>query len=340
MIDSSVGDSSVRDSSVGDSHADETLRMSPQCDYVLELPVLGIVTQFESNSQNVIDRVEESFGAWRGAEVQAGAPATHPVVRIVVRDGPVATEVPAPVRHVSTGAGGLLITSSECEGVVDPVRGASIAHVARGLVAHRAYFRDVVLEAMTLALLATRDRYPVHAAGIANSRRAVLLAGPSGAGKSTLAYAAHRHGLTVLGDDRTWVQLSTAFGVWGGTPAVRLMADALARYPELSTAGTAAPRDGAKRLVPLGTTPQRSYASRARADVCLLARGTNVALERISGSDVRKVLALQLAPGFDRFPERQDAVWHALTTDGGWRLTLTHDPNDAVPLLQRMLDGV
>lgn len=321
-------------------HASEALLALPRCDYAMELPVLGIATRFESNSRYVIDLVDESFGAWRGADMQAGVPAPRPTVRIVVRDREAGSNVPDRIRHVSTTAGGLLISSSECEGVVDPVRGESIAAVARSLVSHGAYFRDVVLEAMTFALLATRDRYPVHAAGIAHNGRAVLLAGQSGAGKSTLAYAAHSHGLTVLGDDRVWVQLLPGFRVWGGAQAVRLMHDAVARYPALANAGTAAPRDGAKRLVTLGNAPQRRYASCAHAEVCLLARGSNVALERVSGSDVRNGLARQLVPGFDRFPERQDEVWRALTANGGWRLTLTHDPNDAVPFLQHMLDGV
>ena len=70
----------------------------------------------------------------------------------------------------------------------------------------------------------------------------------------------------------------------------------------------------------------------------MLARGGHAWLEAIPASDVEHALARQLSPGFDRFPERDEAVAGALGEGGGWRLTLSADPKDALPMLRRMLD--
>ena len=46
---------------------------------------------------------------------------------------------------------------------------------------------------------------------------------------------------------------------------------------------------------------------------------------------------IDIAPGFDRFPDRNMPVANALASSGGWRLTLTSDPRDALPHLEEML---
>ncbi|MEO8624816.1 MAG: hypothetical protein ABI625_27280, partial [bacterium] len=63
-----------------------------------------------------------------------------------------------------------------------------------------------------------------------------------------------------------------------------------------------------------------------------------VALERVAGSQLRRELAQQLTPGFDRFAARHDDVVNALTANGGWRLTLSNDPFEALALLERLLE--
>ena len=45
----------------------------------------------------------------------------------------------------------------------------------------------------------------------------------------------------------------------------------------------------------------------------------------------------QLAPGFDRFPARWPEVARSLTARGGWRLNLTNDAREAVPLIHDLL---
>ena len=52
-----------------------------------------------------------------------------------------------------------------------------------------------------LELLKRRDRFAIHAGGVAREKRAILIAGPSGAGKTTLVVAAAIAGFELLGDD-------------------------------------------------------------------------------------------------------------------------------------------
>jgi hypothetical protein len=60
-------------------------------------------------------------------------------------------------------------------------------------------------------------------------------------------------------------------------------------------------------------------------------------LEPLSPGALAQALDEQLAPGFDRFPARWPHVVRALTERGGWRLNLSRDPTDALPLVREML---
>jgi hypothetical protein len=69
----------------------------------------------------------------------------------------------------------------------------------------------------------------------------------------------------------------------------------------------------------------------------VLDRGSRASLERVDGRTVIDALTCGVAPGFDRFPTRNAAVANVLAASGGWRLTLSTDPDDALPLLDEML---
>lgn len=297
--------------------------------YRTEIAVLGIVTRFETNSAYVLALVEECFAGWRTVHDESAEPMS---VRIAVHDG--REEVDLAARYISTPDGRLLVHTQGSIAVVDPMRRESIAYVTTHLASERAQFRVSVVEAVTFALLAAFDRHPVHAAALVRSGRALLLAGPSGTGKSTLAYLAHTEGIDVLSDDRVWVQSNPHLRVWGRTDSVALRRDALARFPN---AVVDAEREGGKRVVAVPSRP--SSASFADdATVCILARGARAGLERLAATDTQRHLTAQMAPGFDRFPQREQAVLAALTARGGWRLTLSDDPREAWPFVVHMLD--
>ena len=297
---------------------DPLLRDAP-LDYVIDLPVLGIETRFASNSRFVIGLVEEAFGGWRiirDAEYERTSRPAVANVRIVVFDAP--RDV---VQHVAPDAARVMAFSSGSVGLSDPDRGESVIYATRAVVADRERFRTNMLEAMTMALLSAFDRHPVHAAAIARDGRALLLTGASGSGKSTLAHLAHGAGFDVLSEDTAWIQLEPTLRVWGSPGYARLLtgdADDKSRIPLANTSRAAC------------------YVARSAA-VCLLERADSAGLERASTVDILAALMKSVAPGFDRFPERHENAASRLAENGGWRLTLSQNPADALPLLRRML---
>jgi hypothetical protein len=306
----------------------------------LELPVLGISTHFETNSRDVFELLEESFGRWRGID---GVDASHSLsplrVRVVVHEGRehgAAHRADVRVRHRWFDAKRLLIKSTGSSALSDPARRGAVAYVSTELLASREYFRTEVLDAITLALLSHFDRHPVHAAAIAHDDHAILLAAPSGTGKSTLAYLAHRAGLDVLSEDHVWIQRQEALRVWGWPSRIRLLAHSVARFPELANLTTSSVRGGKEKLA-IDVTGPASVSARS-AVLCLLERGQGrVSLERVGATQLVDRLTKEVAPGFDRFPERHRDTIAALAAPGGWRLRLSSDPSEALPFLLRML---
>ena len=284
----------------------------------LRAEIFGMAVHFESNCTAVIECARVLTRSYRGGCVEAGAGELR--VLVTVEDD--APGVITPLRYVDAGDGRLLLHSSAVAGVVEPLRRESVAWVSTSIVQDEGVFTSQVLEALALALIACFDRHPVHASTVEHAGRAFLLAGRSGAGKSTLAWMAHEAGFNVLTDDRTWVQLTPSLKVWGG-PAIVRLAD-----------GTAA-----KHALALNAHAGNAVSHAHDASVCILGRGARPALHRISQAEALAHLQAQLAPGFDRFPNRHDQVMHALTTSGAWMLTLTSNPQDALPFLRAMLEA-
>jgi len=298
--------------------ATDPLLRDARLDHAVVLPVLGILIRFESNSRFVIAVVDRAFGRWR-IVADAAAETRDPLrVRIIVTDG--VEQDPIIVRHWAPDAKRIIAHTAASVGVSDPDRREAVICASRDLVATEVQFRGAMLDAMTLALLAQFDRHPVHAAALAHSGRAVLLAGESGVGKSTLAHLANDAGFDVMSEDTTWIQLDPALRVWGWPGYARLLA---------SSAGD-------KTLTQLGAD-RRSCFVADDVSVCILRRGETASLDKASPEVIREALDATVAPGFDRFPQRHRAVVAALARNGGWQLTLSVNPADAVPLLDRLL---
>ena len=200
------------------------------------------------------------------------------------------------------------------------------------LLAQEQVLRDEVLDPLLLFLLTRSGRTPLHAAGFIVRDLAVLLLGASGAGKSCLALAAARKGLHLLSDDTVYVQLQPELRVWGIPRAIHLLpGDA----PE-GTAGALRLRNGRlKQAVPAGLCGRAPVARSAA--LCLLAPGRDARLERIGPDEVRSA-ADALEPGFDLLRTDIEAALARLGASGGWRLTLSADPAEAIDLLMRNLD--
>lgn len=300
------------------------------------LPVLGVRTRFETNSRAVLDAVDESFGGWRNAPERSAAR-----LRVtIMTHGDVGAAGPAPIAHHFPDGTRLVVHSPDCIGVSDPASGEASACVRECLVEDRARFRDRVLDALTLSLVSHFDRHPLHAAAVGGPSRAVLLVGSSGAGKSTLAYLAHRDGLMVLSEDVAWVQLTPVVRLWGSSRTVRLGPEASARFPEIRAIATPSARPSdAKLLVPLAHAGRSAFFAED-VTVCLLEPGhATPALEPIGADRLVRALRDEVSPGFDRFPARHHRVTRALSRNGGWRLRLSGDARDAIPLVRELLAG-
>jgi len=287
---------------------------------VVELPILGIRTRFATNSERVACIVGDRYGCWNA--IDDGDIADEPVVTVSIRvhertegDSAMQYSLPDATRVIAQSAGSL--------GVSDPLRCTSTVDASSELVADADRFHDTMLEAMTFALLAHFDRHPLHASAIGANGHTLLLAGASGSGKSTLAHTAHACGLTVMAEDRVWVQLDPTPRVWGSSWPTRVRLAAV---------------NGAKRATPLDGSLTRDRLLAERATVCVLEPGARSAsIDRLTPSEVECALMRDVAPGFDRFPERHPRVATALAEHGGWRLRLSRDPTAAMPLLYQAL---
>jgi hypothetical protein len=243
----------------------------------------------------------------------------------------------APMRHEMSDDLRFVARCAESVAASDPARRLASIRVTGALVGDRAKFRTEMLEAVVLALLSCYDRHPVHSAAVAHRGHALLLAGPSGTGKSTIAHLCHAAGLDLLGDDHVRVQLAPSLRVWGWPGRIRLLAETAAalgmpRLPVQVANG--------KRKAVIDASHGMSAGRLVANDVtvCVLARdGGPLLLEPLSAQSLVHALDEQLAPGFDRFPARWPEVARALTARGGWRLNLTDDAHEALPVVRDLL---
>ena len=323
-----------------DPPADPLVR-SEKLAHSTELPVLGRRVVFETNSMTVLGAVERSFGGWRHLAKSFVQPAPACRVRLYVEDGDEGPGDRPPLRYRLPRPGTLVLSTPGSIGVAEADRGEAYAFVTAALVAHDWYFRYGVVEALTLMLVTSMDRHPVHVATVVRDGGALLLAGPSGVGKSTLAYAASRAGLQVRGDEAAYIQLQPALRIWGMPGRVRLSSAGAAHFPELSDVPPVSGINGKSKVVVDFDVEEGALRPVERVVVCLLSEGNGPArLERVEAPEILDALTSRVEPGFDLNPEEGRLVAERLARGGGWRVGLSKDPFDAVPLLEEIFDAL
>jgi hypothetical protein len=189
-----------------------------------------------------------------------------------------------------------------------------------------------MIRTLLLFLVAQADRTPLHASAVMLDDTALVLAGRSGSGKSALAMAADRGGLPILSDDTVYVQTKDALRVWAQPRAIHVFE----KDAPPDAGGGMRYRSGRwKRALPI----RQVQGSAARAQLCVLVKGTDVKLEPMAVEEAVAFLTLALEPGYDFYGPRTAEAIRALARDGCWRLTLSHDPAQAVTLLRDGLAG-
>lgn len=305
--------------------------------HIIRLPVLGVTTTFVTDSAAVLDTIHEVYGGWAELDTCAGVVApSGATVRIVVHDDPGTPEVEPAFSHRVVGSTLLRVAWNGGMGVADTQRLESIAYVSADLVERKTGFVEGVLEPLTLFLLGALGREPLHAAAVVHGDAAILLAGPSGAGKSTLAYAAWRHGFSLLADEPVYVQLRPDFRVWGRRSRVHLVPDSTVHFPELRDHPPTRLPSGKAKIVVEPRDRVRRYAD--HAGICLVGRhdGSRPTLERIAPERAVAQLSTNLDPGFDLFAGTIRERLAQIAQRGAWALSLNRSPDEALPLLDQV----
>lgn len=299
--------------------------MNPgECRTSREFTPLGIRLAVEADRAALLGLVAETCRGWEGEP----DPGVLLQLGLTVGGGPFGEGPPA----VAIDRRRLRIVGEGLDASADAETGIARCSLHPAFLQCEQELRDEVLEPLLLFLLTRSGRTPLHAAGFLAGDLAVLLLGPSGAGKSCLALAARQAGYELLSDDTIYVQLQPELRIRGVPRPIHLLpGDA----PQ-GCGGAMRLRNGRlKQVVPVHA--QQRAPNARRAALCLLARGQETRLEPIGPAEVRAE-ADRLEPGFDLLQADIGEALAQLGKAGGWRLTLSAGPGEAIDLLRRNLD--
>jgi hypothetical protein len=224
--------------------------------------------------------------------------------------------------------------------------GVAVGRVSAAVASDAPFLRHMVVEAMALSLLPARGLFAVHASCVVRHGVALMLQAAAGTGKSTLAYAAARRGFAVLAEDVVFVRPGRGSGrpeLWGSPWRLHLLPDAPSLFPELTGLETHRQMNGEWKL-------EVDLASRYPAGVTPSAlAGPQVILERGPGSGdaIRRLSAAEAAAAFEvlwpwgiPWDAPREATARALRGQGVYRLRMSGTPDEAVDLLEELVDRV
>jgi hypothetical protein len=247
----------------------------------------GFHLEIETNSRDVLEAAEESWGHYR-----AEFPIEPIRFRVLVEREGGLSGIPS---HRMQGHLYSIVSDPYNFAHIDLERQFGFFCVSRQTAADHSWLRWFFIESAAYLVLTQRYIVPVHAACIAREGRGVLLSGASGAGKSTLSYACARAGWTFLADDATWLLPGAGRMALGRPRQARFRLDAPNLFPELENYMARARPNGKVSIeVPLADFPEIRTADRAPvAGIVFLDRRPGAAgIEELSGADaVDRMLA-------------------------------------------------
>lgn len=303
-------------------------------DHAVTLRVFGIGLTVESNSPTIIEWASTLFPVADDLEPRA----RH---RVIIEPSRTTIDAIDNTQWRVPDADHALLRAPGLVGALDLGASQGVVYAEESYARFRSQFVDSAICGPVLSLVTRHDRQPVHAAALRCGDAGLLLLGTSGTGKSTTCYVASRAGIDVLTDDCVRVQHSPELRVWGAPGRIHLLEDAAKRFspPTMLDAVRITPNGKTKRVVMTPKCAQPHFLRRVRA--CLLQRGDGpVSYAPMSADEI--VTAILTAPeavcDFNE-PGRVPAA-RAVAGSGGWRLTLSKDPEETVPVLKELLAQV
>ena len=188
--------------------------------------ILGGRFQFESNSEALLNVVEQAYGALPPHRLPGVVPTFHIELRLVPRLAPPDSGEPPPVQ-MQSGAGllcGVMDASNYV--VLAPEQHRALVVASEDMLSRAYYLRYELIE-FAVFTLATRGLglVPLHGACVGRNGRGVLLLGSSGSGKSTLALHSLLQGLEFIAEDAVFVHPQSMLAT-GVANYVHVQADA------------------------------------------------------------------------------------------------------------------
>lgn len=286
----------------------------------------GIFVTFIVSDQALLATVRAAY-----PDGVVDAPAGAPAVEIRLELG----EVGDADEAIRVDGARLTLRGRGLRAWADASKGRAHGVASARLVGDPVALAGELVDTLLLFLLTRRDRTPVHAAGLLVEGSALVLAGPSGSGKSTLTLAAMQRGVPILSDDTLYIQLQPVLRVWGFRRPLHVFPQDAPRF----TLGERRRGGKLKAVVPLAPTALVGSAVAERAIPLLLERGEAVDLRRLGAAETEAGL-MRLDAGFDLLPRESARAARALAGAGGWRLTLSRDPDAAIDFLMARLPSL
>lgn len=273
--------------------------------------VLGIPLAVTSNAPALAELAADSFGGW--GEPAARHDALH--LQLFLHHAPEAPASgvrPAPVFRAAGDYFVLAVGGSL--GFADRASGFACAYLTPALLDDRLFAQVGFVECLGLYLTTRYRRATLHAAGLVDGDRCVLLTGHNGAGKSTLAYAAVRAGMRLLAEDVVYLEENQQpLHAWGNPWHLHLLPDAVRFFPELSSVTPVAQLNGETKLrIRTAAIHPGAPVTQARvAGVLSVGRSTTTQDSRLLAADPAHVRRALTQFDQDMGPEDQAAMLRA-----------------------------